>query len=152
MSSEFPSLIAFVEVYLSEFSVLSGELTALTLLTAFAVLSAIEFSHPERSWPLESWRQSYQTNAGLFIFNSFFISLLPAMLLSMPASRYSERGLLSPVEGPAWKALQSFVLEEHGAHPCFFFVSFVENKAFILFSLMLSQALPLTRPAWVNGD
>ncbi len=88
---------------------MSGALAAFMLLIAFAVLSALEFSFPKRRFPIKQLRQSYQTNAGLFIFNSLIISV-SVMPLLMVADRYSGRGLLSYVEGSAWKALLSFLL------------------------------------------
>lgn len=110
MSIEFTSLITFVESYLTWLSSLSAELATFSPLIAFVVLSALELNHPNRSLPLKQLRRSYQTNIGLFIFNSTVISLLSAMPLLMLADRYSDRGLLSYIANPAWKALLSFVL------------------------------------------
>ena len=111
MSSEFTSLITFVESYLTwRLSTLSGELAAFTLLIAFAVLSALELNYPKRRLSLKQLHQSYQTNISLFIFNSIVISLLSATPLVLLADRYSGRGLLSYVESPAWKALLSFLV------------------------------------------
>lgn len=110
MSIEFTSLITFVESYLTWLSSLSGELAAFTLPIAFIVLSVLELNHPERSLPLKQLRRSYQTNIGLFIFNSIVISLLSVTPLVMLAEHYSGRGLLSHISNPAWRALLSFVL------------------------------------------
>jgi len=110
MSIEFTSLITFVESYLTWLSSLSGDLATFSLLIAFVVLSAVELNHPERSLPLKQLRWSYRTNIGLFIFNSIVISLLSATPLVMLADQYSDRGLLSYIANPAWKALLSFVL------------------------------------------
>lgn len=110
MSSEIMSLITFVESYLTWLSSMSGKLATFTLLLVFVVLSALELNHPERKLPLKQLRRSYQTNISLFIFNSIVISLLSATPLLMLADRYSDRGLLSYVEGPVWKTLLSFVL------------------------------------------
>ncbi|MDP1772234.1 MAG: sterol desaturase family protein [Methylobacter sp.] len=110
MSSEIMSLITFVESYLTWLSSMSGELATFGLLIAFLVLSALELNCPKRSLPLKQLRQSYQTNIGLFIFNSIVISLLAATPLLMVADRYSDRGLLSYVSNPAWKALLSFLV------------------------------------------
>lgn len=110
MSIEFTSLITFVESYLTWLSSLSGELAAFTLPIAFIVLSALELNHPERRLSLKQLRRSYQTNIGLFIFNSIVISLLSVTPLVMLAEHYSGRGLLSHVSNPAWRALLSFVL------------------------------------------
>jgi sterol desaturase/sphingolipid hydroxylase (fatty acid hydroxylase superfamily) len=89
---------------------MSGELVTLTLLIVFAVLSALEFSYPKRKLPLKQLRRSYQTNVSLFIFNSIVISLLSAAPLLMVAEHYSDRGPLSHISNPAWKALLSFLL------------------------------------------
>jgi sterol desaturase/sphingolipid hydroxylase (fatty acid hydroxylase superfamily) len=110
MSIEFTSLITFVESYLTWLSSLSGELAKLSLPIAFVVLAAFELNQPERKLPLKQLRRSYQTNIGLFIFNSTLISLLSATPLVMLAEHYSGRGLLSYIANPAWKALLSFVL------------------------------------------
>jgi sterol desaturase/sphingolipid hydroxylase (fatty acid hydroxylase superfamily) len=110
MSIEFTSLITFVESYLTWLSSLSGELATYSLLVVFVILSALELNHPERSVPLKQLRQSYQTNIGLFIFNSIVISLLSATPLVMLADHYSDRGLLSYVSNPGWKALLAFLL------------------------------------------
>jgi len=110
MSSEITSLITFVESYLTGLSSMSGELATLILLIAFVVLSALELNYPKRGLSLKQSRQSYRTNVGLFVFNSLVISLLSATPLLMVAERYSDRGLLSYIANPAWKALLSFVL------------------------------------------
>jgi len=109
MFSEITSLITFVEANLTGFSSILGDLATFILLIAFVVLSALEFSFPKRRLPVEQLRQSYQTNAGLFIFNSFIISATLAPLL-MVADRYSGWGLLSYIDNPAWKVLLPFVL------------------------------------------
>ncbi len=110
MSSEITSLTTFVESYLTWPAILSGELTAFTLLIAFAVLSALELNYPKRRLSLKQLHQSYQTNFSLFIFNSIVISLLSAAPLLMVAEHYSGRGLLSYIANPAWKALLSFLV------------------------------------------
>jgi Fatty acid hydroxylase superfamily. len=110
MSSEITSLITFVESYLTGLSSMSGELATLILLIAFVVLSALELNYPKRGLSLKQSRQSYRTNVSLFVFNSLVISLLSATPLLMVAERYSDRGLLSYIANPAWKALLSFVL------------------------------------------
>lgn len=110
MSSEIMSLITLVKSYLTWLSSMSGELAAFILLIAFAVLAAIELNYPKRNLSLKQSRQSYQTNVGLFIFNSIVISLLSATPLLVVAEHYSDRGLLSYIANPAWKALLSFLL------------------------------------------
>ncbi|MDD5412701.1 MAG: sterol desaturase family protein [Methylobacter sp.] len=109
MSSEFTLPPPF-ESNLTWPATMSGELVTFTLLIVFAVLSALEFSHPKRKLPLKQLRQSYQTNVSLLIFNSIVISLLSAAPLLMVAERYSDWGLLSYITNPAWKALLSFLL------------------------------------------
>ncbi len=110
MSSEITSLIVFVESYLTWLSNLSGELATFSLLLAFAVLAAVELNHPKRRMAVKQLRRSYQTNAGLFIFNSIAISLLSATPLLPVTEHYSHRGLLSYIANPAWQALVSFVV------------------------------------------
>lgn len=110
MSSEIMSLIAFVESYLTWLSHMSGELATYSLLIAFVVLSALELNYPKRRLPLKQLRRSYQTNAGLFVFNSIVISLLSSTPLLMVAERYSNWGMLNYIANPAWKALLSFLL------------------------------------------
>jgi len=89
---------------------MSGELATFALLIAFVILSALELNYPTRKLSLNQTRRSYQTNAGLFVFNSLVISLLSTTPLLMAAERYSDRGLLSYIANPAWQALLSFVL------------------------------------------
>ncbi|MCK9394528.1 MAG: sterol desaturase family protein [Methylobacter sp.] len=110
MSSEIMSLITFLESYLIWLSSMSGVLATFTLLIVFVVLAALEHNYPERRLPFKQLRQSYQANAGLFIFNSIVISLLSATPLLMLADRYSDLGLLRHISNPAWKALLSFLL------------------------------------------
>lgn len=109
MSSEIMSLITFVESYLTWLSSMSGQLATFTLLIVFVVLSALELNYPKRRLPLKHLRQSYQTNVSLFVFNSIVMSLLSATSLLLVADHYSGRGLLSYIEGPAWKGLLSFL-------------------------------------------
>lgn len=110
MSSEIMSFITFFEPYLIWLSNLSGELATFILLIVFVVLSALEFNYPKRRLPVKQLRQSYRTNISLFIFNSVVISVLSATPLWMVAGHYSDRGLLSYISNPAWKALLSFLL------------------------------------------
>jgi len=110
MSNEITSLITVVESYLTWLSSMSGELATFALLIAFVILSALELNYPTRKLSLNQTRRSYQTNAGLFVFNSLVISLLSTTPLLMAAERYSDRGLLSYIANPAWQALLSFVL------------------------------------------
>ena len=109
MSSEFTLPIPF-ESNSTWHAMMSGELVTFTLLIAFALLSAFEFVYPKRRLPHKQLRRSYQTNVTLFVFNSIVISLLSAAPLLMVAEYYSNRGLLSHISNPAWKALLSFLL------------------------------------------
>jgi len=59
-------------------TLLPGEVLALTLLMAFAVLATLEFHAPREKLPKEYLRQSYKTNFGLFIVNSIAMSLVSA--------------------------------------------------------------------------
>jgi sterol desaturase/sphingolipid hydroxylase (fatty acid hydroxylase superfamily) len=110
MFTEIMSFIAFVASYLTWLSSLAGELATYSLLIALVVLSVLELNYPKRSLSVKQLRRSYQTNIGLFIFNSLVISFVSAAPLLVVAERYSARGLLSYIEEPAWKALLSFVL------------------------------------------
>ncbi|MDD1616806.1 MAG: Fatty acid hydroxylase [Methylococcaceae bacterium NSP1-2] len=111
MSSEITSLTTFLEFHLTSWSaILSGEGAVFTLLIVFIVLSGLEFSCPKRRLPAKQLRQSYQTNASLFIFNGIVISLLSATPLLILAESYSDQGLLNYIPNPAWKALLSFLL------------------------------------------
>ena len=109
MSSKMTTLNALVESYLTWALSLSGELAAFTLLIAFAALSTLELNHPKRRLSVNQLRQSYRTNVSLFVFNSIVISLVSATPLLMVAERYSDRGLLTFIAHPAWKALLAFL-------------------------------------------
>ncbi|MGZ4994698.1 MAG: sterol desaturase family protein [Methylobacter sp.] len=109
MSSEITSLITFVESYINWLSSMQGTVAAFTLLIAFAVLAALELNYPKRRLAVKQLRRSYQTNAGLFVFNSAVISLLSAAPLLMVAEYCSGWGLLNYVGNMAFKALLSFV-------------------------------------------
>jgi sterol desaturase/sphingolipid hydroxylase (fatty acid hydroxylase superfamily) len=110
MSSEIMPLITFVESYLTWLSSVSGKLATYSLLIIFVVLSALELNYPKRRLPLNQLRRSYQTNAGLFVFNSIIISLMSATPLLMIADRYSNWGMLNYITNSAWKTLLSFIL------------------------------------------
>lgn len=110
MSSEIMPLITFVESYVTWISNISGELATFSLLIVFVALSVLELSYPKRRLPLKQLRHSYQTNVGLFVFNSIVISLLSAAPLLMVADRYSNWGMLNYISNPASKALLSFLL------------------------------------------
>jgi sterol desaturase/sphingolipid hydroxylase (fatty acid hydroxylase superfamily) len=110
MSSQITPLTTFLESYLHWLSGMSGELATCTLLIAFIILSALELNYPKRRLPLKQLRQSYQTNASLFVFNSIVISITSATSLMVVAEHYSDRGLLSYIPNTAWKALLSLLL------------------------------------------
>ncbi|TRX01643.1 sterol desaturase family protein [Candidatus Methylobacter oryzae] len=110
MSSEILSLISFVESYLTWLSNLPETWTSFSLPVIFIALSLVELNYPKRILPLKQLRRSYQTNIGLFVFNSTVISLLSVAPLVIVAERYSNWGLLSNIANPAGKALLSFVL------------------------------------------
>ncbi len=110
MSTEITSLTTFLESHLTWSSIMSGELATFTLLIVFAVLLALEFSYPKRKLPFKHLRQSYKTNVSLFIVNSIVISLVSASSLLVLAERYSDKGLLSHISSPAWKAVLSFLM------------------------------------------
>jgi sterol desaturase/sphingolipid hydroxylase (fatty acid hydroxylase superfamily) len=110
MSSEIMPLITFVESYLTWVSNISGKLATFSLLIVFVALSILELSYPKRRLPLKHLRHSYQTNIGLFVFNSTVVSLLSAAPLLLVAERYSNWGVLNYIANPASKALVSFLL------------------------------------------
>ena len=87
-----------------------GEVLALTLLMVFATLATVEFFAPREKLPKKHLRQSYQTNFSLFIVNSIALSLVSASTLLVIAERYSDKGLLSTLSSPAWKAVLSFLM------------------------------------------
>jgi sterol desaturase/sphingolipid hydroxylase (fatty acid hydroxylase superfamily) len=110
MSSEITSLTTFIESYFNWLSGMSGELATCALLIAFIILSAVELNYPKRKIALKQLRQSYQTNASLFVFNSIVISILSTKSLMAAAEHYSGQGLLSYISNPAWKAILSLLL------------------------------------------
>ena len=91
-------------------SIVSGEVLALTVLMAFAILSILEFHAPSEKLPTKHLRQSYKTNMSLFMVNSIAMSLVSASSLLILAERYSDKGLLNTLSSPAWKAVLSFLL------------------------------------------
>jgi sterol desaturase/sphingolipid hydroxylase (fatty acid hydroxylase superfamily) len=87
-----------------------AEVLALTLFMVFAILATLEFQAPREKLPKKHLRQSYKTNIGLFIINSIGLSLVSASTLLVLAERYSDKGLLSTLSSPAWKAVLSFLM------------------------------------------
>jgi sterol desaturase/sphingolipid hydroxylase (fatty acid hydroxylase superfamily) len=86
-----------------------GEVLALMLLMAFAVLVTLEFHAPREKLPKKYLRQSYKTNFGLFIVNSIAMSLVSASSLLIVAERYSDKGLFNILTSPTWKAVLSLL-------------------------------------------
>jgi sterol desaturase/sphingolipid hydroxylase (fatty acid hydroxylase superfamily) len=87
-----------------------GEVLALTLLMAFAILATLEFHAPREKLPKKHLRQSYKTNFSLFIVNSIAMSLVSASSLLIVAERYADKGLLNTLSSPIGKAVLSFLL------------------------------------------
>jgi sterol desaturase/sphingolipid hydroxylase (fatty acid hydroxylase superfamily) len=87
-----------------------GEVLALTLLMAFAVLATLEFHAPRGKLSKKYLRQSYKTNFSLFIVNSIAMSLVSASSLLIVAERYSNKGLLNTLSSPIEKVVLSFLL------------------------------------------
>ena len=104
------SLISLLEFNFRWPTMMSGEILALTLLMAFAILSTLEFQAPIEKLPKKWLRQSYKTNLSLFIVNSIAMSFVSASPLLILAERYSDKGLLNTMDSPAWKAVLSFLL------------------------------------------
>src|SRR5664280_1386160 len=104
------SLTTLLELNFRWPTMVPGEVLALTLLMAFAILATLEFYAPREKLPTKHLRQSYQTNLGLFIVNSTAMSLVSASSLLILAERYSDKGLLNTLSSPAWKAVLSFLL------------------------------------------
>ena len=104
------SLTSLLELNFRWPTMAPGEVLALTLLMGFAILSTLDFHAPREKLPKKHLRQSYKTNIGLFIVNSLAMSLVSATSLLMLAGRYSDKGLLSTLSSPAWKAVLSFLL------------------------------------------
>lgn len=109
MSSEITSLITSGESYVIWLTSVQGKVAALMLLIVFAVLTILELNDPQRKLPVKQLRRSYQTNVGLFVFNSLVVSLLSAAPLLMVAEHGSRWGLLNHIENTAWRFLLSFV-------------------------------------------
>lgn len=88
---------------------LTGELVAFALLLCFVGLSNLEARFPKIHRPEGQTRQSYQTNIGLFVFNSILMSVCSVSTLFIIAERYSSYGLLNSVSNPALKAILAFL-------------------------------------------
>ncbi len=88
---------------------LTGELVTFALLICFLGLSNLENRFPKISRPTQQTRQSYQTNIGLFVFNSVLMSAFSVSTLFIIADHYSSVGLLNEVSNPALKAILAFL-------------------------------------------
>ena len=86
------------------------EPSTLTLLLFLAILLALESHFPREKLPAKQLRQSYQTNIGLFVFNSIIFSFLSVSSLLMLAEQYSAKGLFNPIQNPLGKAILSFLV------------------------------------------
>ncbi len=109
MLSELKSLMALLES-IAWPTIISGKLATFILLLFFIILTALESHFPKRKLSKKQLQLSYQTNIGLFIFNSTMLLLVSATPLLMLAERYSGPGLLSYFSNPVWRALLSFLL------------------------------------------
>lgn len=81
-----------------------------TILGAFAVLLALEASAAREERRPKLYRQSYLANLGTFLMNDTLLSLLSVSSLWLVAERFADRGLLSALPNPLWKAVLSFIL------------------------------------------
>jgi sterol desaturase/sphingolipid hydroxylase (fatty acid hydroxylase superfamily) len=90
-------------------TIVPGEVLALTLLMAFAILSTLEVHAPRDKLPTKHLRRSYKTNISLLLVNSIAMSLVSASSLLILAERYSDKGLLNSLSSPGWKAALSFL-------------------------------------------
>jgi sterol desaturase/sphingolipid hydroxylase (fatty acid hydroxylase superfamily) len=88
---------------------LTGEVVAFALLLCFAGLVNLELRLPKIKRPAKHTRQSFQTNIGLFAFNSVLLSMCSATALYMVAEHYSGYGLLNSVTSLPLKALLAFL-------------------------------------------
>src|SRR5450759_1923688 len=104
------SLTSLLELNFRWPTMVPGEVLALTLLMAFAILATLEFYAPREKLPTKHLRQSYKTNFGLFIVNSIAMSLVSASSLLIVAERYSNKGLLNTLSSPMEKVVLSFLL------------------------------------------
>ncbi|CAA9891887.1 Sterol desaturase/sphingolipid hydroxylase (Fatty acid hydroxylase superfamily) [Candidatus Methylobacter favarea] len=109
MLSLFTFATTYIEEILSLPTVLPEKAATVALLMVFAILSALESHSALPKQPAKTLRQSYQTNAGIFIFNSIVISLLSACCLFFVSDHYSGWGLLDYVSSPVWKAALAFL-------------------------------------------
>jgi len=90
-------------------TIVPGEVLALTLLMAFAILSTLEVHAPRDNLPTKHLRRSYKTNISLLLVNSIAMSLVSVSSLLILAERYSDKGLLNSLSSPGWKAALSFL-------------------------------------------
>lgn len=110
MLTLFTSITHFIETSFSWQTLLSGEMTTIFLILVFAILSNLELHSPKLEQPRERVTQSYQTNLGMFAFNSIMVSILSVSSLLILLERFSGNGLLSTISNPVLKAVLSFLL------------------------------------------
>lgn len=95
---------------LSWHSRFSAEMTTIWLVVVFVVLSSLELHLPKHERPRENVAQSYQTNLGLFAFNSAVISILSLSSVLILTESFPGKGLLSVFSNSVLKAVLSFLL------------------------------------------
>ena len=100
----------FIESNLTWPTISSGELAASLLLIFFSVLFTLEFYFPHNKWPSIKWRQSWQTNISLFLFNNTLLSLMSVTSLLILAEQHSGSGVLGQLSNPMGKLILSFLL------------------------------------------
>jgi sterol desaturase/sphingolipid hydroxylase (fatty acid hydroxylase superfamily) len=109
----FSKLISSLELRIAELT--PPEFTAadwqtFMILGAFTVLLALEASAARKERRPRLYRQSYLANLGTFVMNDTLLSLLSVSSLWLVAERFADRGLLSAMPNPLWKAALSFIL------------------------------------------
>jgi len=111
MLSKLTSTTFFVDYHFNWPTITSTELASAALLMFFVILSALECYSPKVKRPAARLRQSYRTNAKIFIFNSIVFSLLSMSSLLLLAEQYSpDRDFPDYLEHPAARALLSFLV------------------------------------------
>ena len=88
----------------------SGEVRAVMILAAFAVLFVLEARFGYRKNTAKTVRRSYLSNTGTFILNDTLMSLLSVSSLLLVVEHYAGTGLLGPISSPFWKAAASLIL------------------------------------------
>ncbi|MGZ4954461.1 MAG: sterol desaturase family protein [Methylobacter sp.] len=110
MLNELKSSITLLQSYLTWIvEIYSGGIVTFLLCLFFALFVLLEFYYPREKLFIKQLRQSYRTNIELFAFNSIVMSLLAIPSLWILAEQYADKGLLSSISNPAWKAILSFL-------------------------------------------